>query len=231
VPNRRAKIVGDEVLASAYSHELKDYGFPVKGVKNYAAAYATGLLLARRLLAKLKMDDKYQGNTNVDGNDFHVEEIEDGPRPFFALLDVGLNRTTTGAKIFAAMKGACDGGLEIPHSEKRFVGYDKESKSLNAETLRKHIFGGNVADYMKKMQEEDADKYKRYFAGYLNAGLTADKIEDTWKKVHANIRKNPAHKKKEGKKAEQKSFRPARKNLKERKNRVKQILASMAKQE
>jgi len=30
-------------------------------------------------------------------------------------LDVGLKRTTTGAKIFGALKGAVDGGLNIPH--------------------------------------------------------------------------------------------------------------------
>merc|ERR1719209_473832 len=31
------------------------------------------------------------------------------------------------------MKGAVDGGLDIPHSEKRFPGYDAESKELNAD--------------------------------------------------------------------------------------------------
>ena len=48
-------------------------------------------------------------------------------------LDTGLARTSTGAKVFAAMKGAADGGLDIPHSEKRFPGYDNESNELNAE--------------------------------------------------------------------------------------------------
>merc|ERR1719362_1688594 len=40
------------------------------------------------------------------------------------------------AKVFAALKGAVDGGLDIPHSEKRFPGYDSESKSLNADVHR-----------------------------------------------------------------------------------------------
>merc|ERR1712029_1147892 len=35
-------------------------------------------------------------------------------------------RTSTGAKVFGAMKGAVDGGVNIPHSGKRFPGYDKE---------------------------------------------------------------------------------------------------------
>jgi large subunit ribosomal protein L5e len=45
-----------------------------------------------------------------------------------------------------------DGGLDIPHSEKRFVGYDKDGKSLDAEQLHKFIYGGHVADYMNEMQ-------------------------------------------------------------------------------
>lgn len=44
-----------------------------------------------------------------------MEAMDDGPRPFRAFLDVGLTRTTTGNRIFAAMKGALDGGIDIPH--------------------------------------------------------------------------------------------------------------------
>ena len=54
--------------------------------------------------------------------------------------------------MFAAMKGAVDGGLDIPHSVKRFPGYDNEEKSLNAEVHRNHIFGLHVAEYMKHLQ-------------------------------------------------------------------------------
>lgn len=43
-----AKIEGDVVLAAAYSHELPQFGVTV-GLTNYAAAYCTGLLLARRV--------------------------------------------------------------------------------------------------------------------------------------------------------------------------------------
>ena len=49
------------------------------------------------------------------------------------------------------MKGAVDGGIDIPHSTKRFPGYDDESKEFNAEVHRKHIFGIHVADYMKHL--------------------------------------------------------------------------------
>ena len=45
----------------------------------------------------------------------------DGPGAFRCYLDVGLARTTTGARIFGAMKGAVDGDLNIPHSVKRYA--------------------------------------------------------------------------------------------------------------
>ena len=43
-----ARIEGDRIVAAAYSHELPKYGVDV-GLTNYAAAYCTGLLLARRV--------------------------------------------------------------------------------------------------------------------------------------------------------------------------------------
>ena len=45
---------------------------------------------------------------NALTNAHYIYTVEDGPNPFFCVLDVGLARTTTGAKVFAAMKGACD---------------------------------------------------------------------------------------------------------------------------
>ncbi|KAK8913701.1 60S ribosomal protein L5 [Platanthera zijinensis] len=142
-----ATIAGDMVLAAAYSHELPHYGLEV-GLTNYAAAYCTGLLLARRVLKKLEMDEEYEGNVEATGDDYSVEPAE-SRRPFRALLDVGLIRTTTGNRVFGALKGALDGGLDIPHSDKRFAGFKKDDKQLDAEVHRKYIFGGHVADYMR----------------------------------------------------------------------------------
>jgi len=223
-----SKIAGDFVLASAYSHELKRYGMPV-GLTNYAAAYATGLLLARRVLSKLNLADKYKGNAKVSGEDYHVEELADGPRPFVAVLDSGLSRTTTGNKVFAAVKGACDGGIDVPHSETRFVGYNSEEKKLDGEVLRKHLFAAHVADYMKTLQQEDPERYKRHFGDYVKAGMKPEDLEKTWTKVHAAIRADPSHKTKERKDVKKfPSRKQVRRTLAERKNRVQQILANRA---
>jgi len=123
-------------------------------------AYATGLLVARRALEKLGLADKYQGVTEPDGTLKLTETLEgdDAPRPFKCYLDVGLKRTSTGSRVFGAMKGASDGGIFIPHSEKRFPGYDTETKQLDATVLKKYIFGGHVAEYMESLEEEDDER-------------------------------------------------------------------------
>ena len=55
-----ATVAGDVIVAAAYSHELPRYGLKV-GLTNYAATYATGLLLARRVLAKFGLAETYKG--------------------------------------------------------------------------------------------------------------------------------------------------------------------------
>jgi large subunit ribosomal protein L5e len=226
-----AKITGDFVLAAAYAHELKEFGMPV-ATTNYAAAYATGLLLARRVLTKLNLADKYQGNQDVNGSDYNVEALDDGPKPFYALLDVGLKRTTTGSKIFAALKGATDGGLEVPHSETRFVGYDEEGKKLNTDILRKYIFGGHVKEYMEKVKKADPTKYEKHFSKYVANKIDSANLEATWAKVHKAIRATPLKKAAAKPKPEkQKRHNKARISLAQRRDKIKQKLAHKAKQD
>jgi len=185
-----ARIEGDVIICAAYSHELPRYGVKV-GLTNYAAAYCTGLLLARRLLKKLGLDGIYEGQKEVNGDYFGVEEVAGQPKPFHAVLDVGLYRTTTGARIFGALKGAADGGLDIPHSEKRFPGWDGEGKELNAEVHRKHIMGIHVSEYMQTLLDDDEAAFKRQFSRFIKEGITADSLEGMYKKAHNSIRSNP----------------------------------------
>jgi len=80
---------GDRVLASAVSKELAKHGWTGSG-KSTPGAYLTGYLAGRR--AK-----------------------ENGLER--AVLDIGLREPTKGAVVFAALKGALDAGVEVPHSE------------------------------------------------------------------------------------------------------------------
>jgi len=90
---------GDNVLLSAHSMELKKYGWKAN-TGNIPSAYLTGFLLGVKATKK---------------------GIKNG------ILDIGLQKP--GQRIFAALKGAVDGGFEVPHSndilpnEKRLKGH------------------------------------------------------------------------------------------------------------
>merc|ERR1712227_742481 len=209
-----SEIVGDKVMCAAYAHELPRYGLKV-GLTNYAAAYCVGLLLARRHLTNLGMAQLYQGKDVTDGEDYNVfedQERDDKARnPFRCVLDVG---------------------LDIPHSTSRLAGYDSETKSFSAETLRNYLFGGNVAEYMSSLQEESEEKYKRQFSRYIAAGIGADDIEKLYESTHSAIRQNPAAQKKtpsvpKGEKP--KRYNQQRLSYAQRKDKIRQKLASAAK--
>ena len=85
----QADAAGDRVLASAQSTDLKEHGWTV-GTGNVPAAYLTGFLAGKRALAK------------------GIKE---------AILDIGVQEPTRGGRIFAALQGLIDAGLEVPHSK------------------------------------------------------------------------------------------------------------------
>jgi len=220
-----ALIDGDRVLTSASSNELPRYGLKV-GLKNYAASYCTGLLCARRLLAKVGLDAVYEGNDEIDGSvvstsvgktTYYVDEVDEDRRPFRALLDVGCKTTSTGCRIFGALKGAADGGLDIPHSEKRFPGYDRDSKEYDADMHRERIFGGHVGEYMEYLEEEDNTKYQSQFASYLEEDIEADGLEELYEGVHEKIREDPSPSDKKGFSPDKAFKRKVKKTLSERK--------------
>jgi len=218
-----ARIPGDICVAAADSGELKNYGIKV-GLTNYSAAYATGLLLARRLLKKKGMDAMYKGVDVVNGEDFNVEHNPDRA-PFKCFLDVGLARTATGVNVFGALKGAIDGGLEIPHSTKRFPGSTNDGK-YNAEQHKARIFGQHVAKYIHTLQEDGEEEVlTRQFGDYVKYNLTTpEAIEALYKNAHKAIRENPDRVKKEKKPQEgkRKSAKRQKMTTKQKKDRVRQ---------
>merc|ERR1712154_502523 len=216
-----ARIEGDVIVCAAYSHELPRYGVKV-GLTNYAAAYCTGLLLARRLLQKFKLDGIYKGKEEADGEEFYVEDEDGEPAAFRCYLDIGLYRTTTGARIFGAMKGAVDGGLDIPHSPKRFPGYDNESNNYSAEIHRNYIYGKHVADYMEHLSGEDEALYQKQFSRFIKLGITPASVEGMYKKCHAAIRADPEAKAKPEKTVQKKRWNLAKLSKAQRMARVAQ---------
>lgn len=211
-------IAGDRIKTAADSTELKRFGLTA-GLANYSAAYCTGLLCARRLLTILDEDNKKRNITSSIAKDFNLVPETTGEycdiaklaekkgiehRPFTCFLDLGLARATCGNRVFAALKGAVDGGINIPHSDKIFPKVKeatkekggkapaKEEKKGGPNPLRERIFGQHVQNYMELLRKTP-EKYKQQFSKWDSA-LTASKaksLEELYKKVHAAIRATP----------------------------------------
>jgi len=192
-----ATIRGDIIVSQANSSELTKYGVPC-GHKNYAAAYCTGLLVARRTLKKFGLDETFKGKEEIDGEDYHVEDEENDQRPFKCILDVGLQTTAVGHRMWGALKGAVDGGLHIPHTNKKFPGFKPaeekgQEPEYDADAHKEKIFGSHVKEYMEMLQEEDPTKYEAHFSKFIENDIDADKIEEMYTDAHEKIREDPDH--------------------------------------
>jgi large subunit ribosomal protein L18 len=124
-----AEMDGDRTLVAANSAELEKYGY--KGsTSSTPAAYLTGMLFAVK--AKKAQQES-------------------------AILDIGLNRATPGARVFAALKGAVEAGLEIPHGEE-ILPSDERVKGAHIAAYNK-----NAGDIVKNV-EQVADAIKKEMA-------------------------------------------------------------------
>ena len=59
------------------------------------------------------------------------------------------------------------------YCDKRFVGFNKEDKQLDAEVHRKYFYGGHVASYMKSLMEDKPEKYNSHFSEFIKRGNRA----------------------------------------------------------
>lgn len=143
-----AKVDGDRVLAHANTKELFKYGWK-GGTGNLCAAYLAGLLLGKRALEK-----GYN----------------------YAILDLGMYSITEGNRLFAALKGALDAGMEIPHSEEILPDEDR-------------IRGKHIADYAELLKKENPSKYQMHFSNYLRMGLAPEDIVEHFENIKKEILK------------------------------------------
>jgi large subunit ribosomal protein L18 len=103
---------GDQIISAADGKSLRGkYAWPAKAsTKSVPAAYCTGYALAKQV-QKAGHDE--------------------------AVLDIGLAASTSGNRVFAALKGMVDGGLSVPHSEEIFPSEDR----LTGKHIDKSIAG------------------------------------------------------------------------------------------
>lgn len=131
---------GDKTVSSAVSKELENYGW--KGdLGNISAAYLTGLLLGKKCNVK--------------------DEI---------IMDIGRQHPAKGGRLFAALKGAIDAGLNIRGGKEAFPKPER-------------ISGKHISDYCKKAGE----KKGTLFSKYAKRGLDPEKLPEHFASVKESI--------------------------------------------
>ena len=128
---------GDITLASAVSKQLANYGY-LGGASNTSAVYLTAYLCAKRALAK-----------GIDS----------------AILDIGLKSAIKGSKVFAALKGAVDAGLDIPYGE---AVLPDESR----------INGEHVANYAESLDDDEIANIAQQYGAKVPFMRSADTAND-----------------------------------------------------
>ena len=136
---------GDKVLVSAHSGEIKKLGWKFN-TSNIPCAYLTGYLLG--IKAKKK----------------NINE---------AILDIGLNTSTKGSRIYASLKGVIDAGLNITHKEEILPD-------------EKRISGEHIKNYYEKVKKE---KTPNQFNKYLKSNLNLQNIDKSINEIKTKIGK------------------------------------------
>ncbi len=138
---------GDKVLLTADSKELKKFGWNITN-GNMPAAYLTGLLLAKKAARK---------------------GYKEG------IADIGLHRSTKGARIYAAIKGMLDGGFRVPCSEEILPSEDR--------------YTGKHIEQYSKLIAADKPKYQKMYAQYIKGNVKPEEISKLFNKTKEKITK------------------------------------------
>ena len=149
--NTQAAIVeydkrGDMVKISSHSSNLKKFGWSYSA-GNLPAAYLVGFLLGKSVSADL--------------ND--------------VVLDIGLNKSVRGSRVYAVLAGVLDAGLKIPH--------DKGILPTKERLVGKHIM-----DYGNELKKDETS-FKRQFSSYLKDSNEPSDIVKKFEEVKNNIDK------------------------------------------
>lgn len=175
----RAEIAGDKVVVSADSSELsKKFGW-LGSCSNLSAAYLTGLLCGYKALTS------------------GVKE---------AVLDIGLQSPTKGAKIFATLKGVLDAGVLVPHDEGILPN-------------EKRVQGQHVVAYAQQLIS-NPEMYQTRFSELLSRKLPPEHLAEHFVSVKEKI----VSFFKEGKMAEKKAALKAMPKVKRKKRTARKAI-------
>ncbi len=110
-----AEQMGDKTLLTVNSKELKNFGYTFS-TGNLPAAYLTGLLFGKKMLALGKSE---------------------------GIADIGLHASTRGNRIYAAIKGVVDAGVNVPHSPEIFP----DDERIRGEHIKNYTGADIVAQF------------------------------------------------------------------------------------
>lgn len=110
-----AEQLGDKTLLTVNSKELDNFGYTLSK-SNLPAAYLTGLLFGKKMLALGKVE---------------------------GIADIGLHASTRGNRIYAAIKGVVDAGVNVPHSPEIFP----EDERIRGEHIKEYTGADIVAQF------------------------------------------------------------------------------------
>ncbi|HUI39293.1 MAG TPA: 50S ribosomal protein L18 [Methanothrix sp.] len=116
-----AEMKGDKTLLTVNSRELRDLGYSFS-TGNLPAAYLTGLLFGKKMLAL--------GQTE-------------------GIADIGLHASTRGNRIYAAIKGIVDAGVDVPHGPEVFP----DDGRIRGEHIKEHT-GADIVAQFEQVREK-----------------------------------------------------------------------------
>ena len=141
-----ADVIGDKVVVSVNSRELQEkYGWQ-GACGNIPAAYLAGLLCGYRAV---------------------ISGIKE------AVLDIGLQTPSPGARVFAALKGVIDTGIAVSHDE-----------GVLPEKSR--ISGQHIVDYANQLSA-NPDVYQKTFSKYLSRELRPEQLSEHFSSIKEKI--------------------------------------------
>jgi len=141
-----ADVIGDKVVVSVNSRELQEkYGWQ-GACGNIPAAYLAGLLCGYRAV---------------------ISGIKE------AVLDIGLQTPSPGARVFAALKGVIDTGIAVSHDEGILP--DKS-----------RISGQHIVDYANQLSA-NPDVYQKTFSKYLSRELRPEQLSEHFSSIKEKI--------------------------------------------
>jgi large subunit ribosomal protein L18 len=93
-----------------------------------------------------------------------------------AVMDIGMFTSTKGSRIYAALKGALDAGLDIPHSDKILPSKER-------------VTGEHIAKLAEILKKENPSAYKNRFSQYLKNKIKPEEIPKHFEEIKKRILK------------------------------------------